>query len=184
MGGCARDAQVTPGYVMGFAASLDACKLNCQAHNCRFMQFHTSNWCGLFETCPLTRPASDYSSPAQVFQITATAAPTTANPTPSPTMSPTLLPTLPTSAPTLRPTTESPTGTPTSAPTQTAAPTLVPTPRPTPVPTPQLTTQSPTTTPTPVPTQSGTPPPTNNTLLSAYWDNGECGPEGNNHNWE
>merc|ERR1712232_1209612 len=76
----------------------------------------------------------------------------------SPTASPTLAPT--------RPTTESPTVTPT------------------PVPTPQLTTQSPTTTPTPVPTQSGTTPPTKNTLLSAYWDYGSCGPHGDNHNWD
>merc|ERR1712232_1531416 len=139
----------------------------------------------------------------------ATAAPTTATPTPSPTMSPTLSPTgtptpaptqtaAPTLVPTPQPTTPSPTTTPTPVPTNmptrapptemptaaptTTKPTLSPTASPTLAPT-RPTTESPTVTPTPVPTQSGTPP-TKNTLLSAYWDNGECGPEGNNHNWE
>merc|ERR1712125_148214 len=127
---------------------------------------------------------------------TQTAAPTLV-PTPQPTTpSPTTAPTpVPTNMPTRAPPTEMPTAAPTTTkPTlsPTASPTLAPTRpttesrtvTPTPVPTPQLTTQSPTTTPTPVPTQSGTTPPTKNTLLSAYWDNGECGPEGNNHNWE
>merc|ERR1712232_222390 len=83
-------------------------------------------------------------------------------PTPAPPV-PTFAPT----APTAMPTTASPTAAP-----STTSPTAAPT------------TASPTSAqPTPVPT---TAPPSNttNSLLAAYWDNGDCGPHGNNHNWE
>jgi hypothetical protein len=66
--GCASDSQVTANYNAAVAASLDDCRGQCETRNCKFMQFHNSKWCALFETCPLTRPASDYGSPAQVFQ--------------------------------------------------------------------------------------------------------------------
>lgn len=102
-------------------------------------------------------------------------------PTPLPTVAPTSppstrvppsAPTLPTAAPTTVAPTRAPT-VPTSVPT--SAPTL-----PTRAPTVATAEPTPTPTPTPLPTESGD----SDTRLAAYWDNGECGPHGDNHNWE
>merc|ERR1712232_1273632 len=96
----------------------------------------------------------------------------TCPPSPSPTVAPTPPP--PTSAPTLAPTLP------------TVAPTTV-----TPTHSPTVATHSPThgpTSMTPVPTPTPTLLPTESDgwdlRLAAYWDNGECGPRGDNYNWE
>lgn len=87
-----------------------------------------------------------------------------------------------TAAPTIAPTAATPTPTPTATHVPTSTPTSTPTPVPTHVPThvPTLATAAPTPVPTALPTES-----TNwDTRLAGYWDNGECGPHGDNHNWE
>merc|ERR1712232_887738 len=116
----------------------------------------------------------------------------TLRPTSAPT-SPTKAPTtvVPTPAPTNRPTDDPPTHSPTHSPTaMTAAPTPPPTVPPTGLPTPQPTpatlvpTLAPSLKPTVAPTATPTASDGADTLLAAYWDNGECGPHGNDHNWE
>lgn len=88
-------------------------------------------------------------------------------PTPSPTAVPTVAPTAkPTMTPTAVPTKVSTTASPTASP---PLPTVTPTALPTA---------------TPAPTVTPTATNATNTLLAAYWDNGECGPHGDDHNWE
>merc|ERR1712232_46611 len=176
MGGNFPQMRVADGFCYGYDGSNTQFACDYADGDTSFARFCP---CEAATSSPTPRPKTEsptgMPTPAPTQTAVPTLVPTPRPTTPSPTTTPTLVPTniptrIPTALPTPRPTTESPTVT------TTPAPTLVPTP--------QLTTASPTTMPTPVPTQSETPTPPNNTLLSAYWDNGECGPEGNNHNWE
>merc|ERR1712232_749672 len=106
-----------------------------------------------------------------------TATPTTVAPTRMPTATPTKMPTAtPTNTPTSVPTTVAPTSMPTANPTS-PAPTRNPTALPTGLPT--MPTTKPTAAPTPAPTRFPI-----DDRLAAYWDYGDCGPHGDNNNWD
>merc|ERR1712232_376733 len=119
-----------------------------------------------------------------------TATPTTVAPTRMPTATPTKMPTAtPTNTPSSAPTTVAPTSVPTANPTS-PAPTRNPTALPTGLPTTAQPTKMPTgvpTMPTTKPTAAPTPAPTRFPIddrLAAYWDYGDCGPHGDNNNWD
>jgi len=58
------------------AETAEVCQSRCFEAGATFVQFHSTGFCGCFATCPLTRDASRYNSPADVFQLKAENSPT------------------------------------------------------------------------------------------------------------
>eukprot|EP00493_Phyllostaurus_siculus_P027241 UN27588 len=104
--------------------------MRCSEAGATFIQFHATGYCGCFATCSLTRRASEYNSPADVYQLKAQT---------SSTQIPTMLPTIP---PSKSAETSAPTETPSSIPT-TQIPTMLPTRLPSKSPTTSIPTKSP-----------------------------------------
>jgi len=112
------------------ADTVEVCQMRCSEAGATFMQFHATGYCGCFATCSLTRRASAYNSPADVYQLKAQR---------SSTQIPTMLPTMP---PSKSPETSAPTETPESIST-TQTPTMLPTMLPSKSPTTSIPTKSP-----------------------------------------
>jgi len=129
------------------AETAELCQSRCFEAGATFIQFHSTGFCGCFATCPLTRDASRYNSPADVFQLKAEDSPTktttmlstmppskspeTSIPTESPesslpTKAPSMLSNEPSTDPTTSPTTEMPSFDP-SATSPSASPSKIPT---------------------------------------------------------
>merc|ERR550525_1418397 len=53
------------------ADTVEVCQMRCSEAGATFMQFHATGYCGCFTTCSLTRRASAYNSPADVYQLKA-----------------------------------------------------------------------------------------------------------------
>jgi len=102
------------------AETAEVCQSRCFEAGATFVQFHSTGFCGCFATCPLTRDASRYNSPADVFQLKAENSPTktpsmlsTIPPskspeTSTPTEAPSMLSNEPSEDPSTSPTTEVP----------------------------------------------------------------------------
>merc|ERR1719499_1480067 len=102
------------------AETAEVCQSRCFEAGATFIQFHLTGFCGCFATCPLTRDASRYNSPADVFELKAENSPTK-NPsmlstippskspeTSTPTEAPSMLSDEPSADPSTSPTTELP----------------------------------------------------------------------------
>jgi len=50
-------------------ASLEECQAICTSVGAKFLQSHAGGWCSCFESCTLSRPASAYNSPADVYEL-------------------------------------------------------------------------------------------------------------------
>jgi len=49
--------------------TLEQCKTFCEGEGAVFLQSHEYGWCSCFSECALTRPASDYNSAADVYEL-------------------------------------------------------------------------------------------------------------------
>lgn len=49
--------------------TLEQCKAFCEGEGAVFLQSHEHGWCSCFSECALTRPASDYNSAADVYEL-------------------------------------------------------------------------------------------------------------------
>uniref|UniRef100_A0A7S0FVJ3 Uncharacterized protein n=1 Tax=Pyrodinium bahamense TaxID=73915 RepID=A0A7S0FVJ3_9DINO len=68
--GCASDSVRSDGCNPGNFGPLYFCKEKCmQCSDCTFIEHHQSGYCKFFQTCPLTRPASEYNSKAVVYMF-------------------------------------------------------------------------------------------------------------------
>jgi len=102
-----KGCQSTPIGNHGYDKTLEECLGLCKADGAAFMQYHPLNadkYCSCWSSCERTRPASDFLSLADTYEIIWTESPTS-DPTQSPTNEPTSEPTNePTSEPTPAPT--------------------------------------------------------------------------------
>jgi len=91
-----KGCQSTPIGNHGYDKTLEECLGLCKADGAAFMQYHPLNadkYCSCWSSCERTRPASDFLSLADTYEVIWTESPT-AQPTGQPTMDPTPSPTL------------------------------------------------------------------------------------------
>ena len=54
-------------YEVGYHVSVESCKKYCDR---RLIEYHLSSYCSCFNECDFMRPASEYGSPAKVYEVT------------------------------------------------------------------------------------------------------------------